>query len=310
MPEKNHGYSSSSSADPTTKALLGNSETMESVRENIHELRSWPVWRAMVAEFIGTLVLVFIGCGACIGGAWPDLPVPTFLQIALAFGLSVATMIWSFGHVSGGHINPAVTCGFLVARRISLARAALYIISQCAGAIVGAGILKGLTPPNSNETFGLTTVWKELTPGQGCGVEILITFILVFCVFASVDGRRADLNGSTPLSIGLAVSVCHLFAIKYTGSSMNPARTFGPAVITNKWQHHWVYWVGPIIGGIIGALLYELVFSASASLKNLKQFFTSPIYGQEEEEDDMYDVNPEPIDIKIINDKLDGEATV
>ena len=71
----------------------------------------------------------------------------------------------------------------------------------------------GLTPPNSNETFGLTTVWKELTPGQGCGVEILITFILVFCVFASVDGRRADLNGSTPLSIGLAVAVCHLFAV-------------------------------------------------------------------------------------------------
>ena len=308
MSEKNH--KSSNSADPTTKPLLGHSETMDSVRDNFDELRSWPVWRAMVAEFLGTLVLVFIGCGACVGGAWADLPTPTILSIALAFGLSVATMIWSFGHVSGGHINPAVTFGFLVARRITLVRATLYIISQCAGAIVGCGILKGLTPPNSNETFGLTTVWKELTPGQGCGVEILITFILVFCVFASVDGRRADLNGSTPLSIGLAVAVCHLFAIKYTGSSMNPARTFGPAVITNKWQDHWVYWVGPIIGGIIGALLYELVFSASASLKNLKNFFTSPVYGQEEEEDEMYDVNPEPIDIKIINDKLDGEATV
>nr|CAX48991.1 water and ammonia transporting aquaporin [Lumbricus rubellus] len=320
MPEKNRSQKKADNqsckrkkkkADPTTKPLLGgSSKTMESIRDNFEELRSWPVWRAMVAEFIGTLMLVFIGCGACIGGAWSDLDDPTVLGIALAFGLIVATMIWSFGHVSGGHVNPAVTFGFLVARRITIVRAALYIISQCAGAIVGCGILKGLSPHNSNETFGLTVVWKQITPGQGCGVEIIITFVLVFCVFASVDGRRADLNGSTPLSIGLSVTVCHLFAVRYTGSSMNPARTFGPAVITNKWTNHWVYWVGPIIGGIIGALLYELVFSASASLRNLKHFFTSPVYGQDEDVDEMYDVNPEAKDMKIIKGKLDGEAAV
>ena|SRR6218665_116132 len=143
--QKQQHPNTSDKDDPATKALLGNNETMESVRDNIRELRSWPVWRAMVAEFLGTLVLVFIGCGACIGGlpTWSDLPAPTALQIALAFGLSVATMIWSFGHVSGGHINPAVTFGFLIARRITLVRALLYIISQCAGAIVGCGILKG-----------------------------------------------------------------------------------------------------------------------------------------------------------------------
>ena len=113
------------------------------LKRNIDDLRNAKLWRSLLAEFIGTMVLVSIGCGTCIGEAWAEVTNPTMVQISLAFGLAVATVVWSIGHVSGGHINPAVTCAMLVARKITAVRAFFYVISQASGAVAGAGILRG-----------------------------------------------------------------------------------------------------------------------------------------------------------------------
>lgn len=219
--------------------------------------------KALVAEFLGVFFLVLIGCGSCLQwtGA-PPLEV-SIVQIALAFGVTVATLVQCIGHVSGGHINPAVTCAMLVTNRIRVIRAVCYVVSQCLGAITGAAVLRAVSPGDPNTVgLGMTTVNEKISGPEGFAVEFLITFVLIFTVFGVCDDNRNDVKGSAPLAIGLAVATCHLFAVKYTGSSMNPARTFGPAVITGIWEHHWVYWLGPCLGGVAAGVLYHYVFQA------------------------------------------------
>lgn len=253
---------------------------------SIDDLKSVYFWRAVLAEALGTLLLVFVGCGSCLNWEDPNrIPKSDYnpvVQIAFCFGISVATIVWGIGHVSGGHINPAVTSAFFVTRRISLAKAVFYIIAQCCGAIIGAMILKGVTPYERWGALGNTKVNEEMEVGRAFGVEFMVTFVLVFTVFASCDGKRNDLQGSAPLTIGLSVTMCHLFAIPLTGSSMNSARSFGPAVAMGIWEHHWVYWIGPILGGVIAGLLYEYVFAANASLNKTMEFLLSSKYDREE----------------------------
>lgn len=253
---------------------------------SIDDLKSVFFWRSVIAEALGTLLLVFVGCGSCL--SWEDpnrTPKSDYnpvVQIAFCFGISVATIVWGIGHVSGGHINPAVTSAFLITRRISFAKAIFYISAQCIGAIFGALILKGVTPYQRWGTLGNTMLNDEMEAGRAFGVELMITFVLVFTVFASCDGKRNDLKGSAPLTIGLSVTMCHLFAIPLTGSSMNSARSFGPAVAMNIWKNHWVYWIGPILGGVIAGLLYEYIFAANASMNKIMEFLLSSKYDTED----------------------------
>jgi aquaporin-4 len=192
---------------------------------SIDDLRSGYFWLGLIAEGLGTFVLVLIGCGTCLGGtatdgsttSWENFE-PTKVQISLAFGLAVATIVWNLAHISGGHINPAVTVAMLFTRKISAVRAVLYVFAQCAGAVAGAAVLAGLTPVALHGQLGLTTVNPELTKEQGFGVELIITFVLVLTVFACCDSNRTDLNGSAPLTIGLSVTLCHLFAVSKTVS--------------------------------------------------------------------------------------------
>ncbi|XP_074835906.1 aquaporin-5-like [Carettochelys insculpta] len=219
------------------------------------EIRTLAFIRALLAEFLATLIFVFFGLGSAL--KWPSA-LPSILQISLAFGLAIGTLVQMFGHISGAHINPAVTIAFFVGNHISFLRTVFYVVAQLVGAISGAGILYLVTPVNARGNLAVNALNNNTTPGQALVVETILTFQLAMCIFASTDKRRTDALGSPALSIGLSVTLGHLVGIYFTGCSMNPARSFAPAVIVNRFSTaHWVFWFGPIIGAILAALLYN-----------------------------------------------------
>ncbi|XP_069089417.1 aquaporin-2-like [Pleurodeles waltl] len=220
------------------------------------ELCSGAFTRAFMAELLGTMLFVFLGLGSAL--KWSGA-LPTILQIALTFGLGIGTMVQTMGHISGAHLNPAVTLSFLVGSQISLLRAVFYIMGQMLGAVVGAALLYALTPEAVRGSFGVNMPNSNVSAGQAFAVELILTLQLVLCVFASTDSQRTDNVGSPALSIGLSVTLGHLLGIYYTGCSMNPARSFGPAVITATFTHHWIFWVGPMAGGVVASMIYNYV---------------------------------------------------
>ncbi|KAG9468931.1 aquaporin-1 [Eleutherodactylus coqui] len=237
------------------------------------EFKKKAFWRAVIAEFLAMIMFVFISIGAALGISFP-IPSPLnetngrtqdIVKVSLAFGLAIATMAQSVGHISGAHLNPAVTLGCLLSCQISILKAIMYIIAQCLGAVVATAILSGITSSVEGNSFGLNSLSAGVSAGQGLGVEIMVTFQLVLCVVAVTDRRRHDISGSIPLAIGLSVALGHLIAIDYTGCGMNPARSFGSAVIAKNFQHHWIFWVGPMIGGAAAAIIYDFILAPRTS---------------------------------------------
>jgi MIP family channel proteins len=211
-----------------------------------------------VAEFVGTFALIFIGVGV-IANHSNLTSNAGLLAVALAHGLTIAVMVSATAGISGGHLNPAVTFGLLVGGKIDIKRSVAYWIAQLAGAVIAAAMvawLLGSAEVSGKELVfkGTPAVGKGSTAIQGIGVEAVLTFFLVFVVYGSaVDARAPKIGG---LAIGLTVALDILFGGPFTGAAMNPARTFGPAVIGQQWDHHYVYWIGPLLGGAIAGLVY------------------------------------------------------
>ena len=231
---------------------------VDSYKNCVHDFKTVGLYQKLIAEFIGTLILTLYACS--IGMPIAEKGVPS-INGCLGGGLTLATLVWGLGNVSGGHLNPAVTIAFLFTGKINPILTVMYVIAQLVGALTGASILNSIVPESARGNLSITEVHPDVSLGQAFGIELIITFILVLTIFSCVDSRRSDLGGSFPLQIGFAVVVGGLFGGKFTGGSMNPARSFGPALISGLWHNHWVYWLGPIFGGVLAGLIYQFLLT-------------------------------------------------
>jgi aquaporin Z len=225
--------------------------------------------KKLSAEFVGTLWLVLGGCGsAVLAAAFPNLGIG-FVGVALAFGLTVLTMAYAVGHISGCHLNPAVTFGLWAGRRFPASQLFPYIIAQLAGAIAGAGILYVIA--SGNPKFSLAggfaaNGFAEHSPGGyslvACLVtEAVMTFFFLIIILGSTHTRAP--KGFAPVAIGLGLTLIHLISIPVTNTSVNPARSTGPALFVGDWaiSQLWLFWLAPIVGAVLAGLVYAWMSS-------------------------------------------------
>ncbi|MGB5703779.1 MAG: aquaporin Z [Polyangiales bacterium] len=220
----------------------------------------------VAAEFIGTFWLVFGGCGsAVLAAAFPELGIG-FLGVALAFGLTVMTMAYAIGHVSGCHLNPAVSVGLLVGKRFPASELVPYIIAQVLGGIAGAAVLYFIASGQDGFQAGgfASNGFAEHSPGgysmvAALTAEIVLTFAFLFVILGATDKRAPA--ALAPVAIGLCLTLIHLIGIPVDNLSVNPARSTAVALFAEPWalQQLWLFWVAPIIGGAIGGVVYPLV---------------------------------------------------
>ncbi|KAJ4963144.1 hypothetical protein NE237_023083 [Protea cynaroides] len=244
------------------------------------ELKLWSFYRAVIAEFIATLLFLYITVATVIGykksGPCDGVGL---LGVAWSFGGMIFVLVYCTAGISGGHINPAVTFGLFLARKVSLIRAVAYMVAQCLGAICGVGLVKAFMKHDFNSLGGGTnSVSHGYSKGTALGAEIIGTFVLVYTVFSATDPKRSARDSHVPvlapLPIGFAVFMVHLATIPITGTGINPARSFGAAVIYNQdkiWDEHWIFWVGPFVGALAAAIYHQYILRAAA-VKALASF--------------------------------------
>jgi aquaporin Z len=223
--------------------------------------------RRSAAEFVGTFWLVFGGCGsAVLAAAFPDLGIG-FLGVALAFGLTVLTMAYAIGHISGCHLNPAVSIGLAAAKRFPASELPSYIVAQVLGAIIAGGVLYVIASGKTgfDVTAGFASNgYGAHSPGGytllACLVaEVVLTMFFLVIILGATDSRAPQ--GFAPIAIGLSLTLIHLIGIPVTNLSVNPARSTGPAVFAGGWAlgQLWLFWVAPIAGAVLGALAYGAI---------------------------------------------------
>lgn len=220
---------------------------------------------AMLGEFVGTMMFLFIALGATNVAQIPtnstkenNDPITTssLLYISLAFGFSLAVNAWIFFRVSGGLFNPAVSLALVLVGALPALRGALLVVAQLAGAIAGAGLISTCMPGNLNASTALA---QNVSYSQGIFLEAICTMQLIFAVLM-LAAEKHKATFLAPIGIGLALFVSEMVSVYYTGGSLNPARSFGPDVVIGKFKSdHWVYWVGPLIGTIIASLFYKVI---------------------------------------------------
>jgi len=227
-----------------------------------------PLSKRALAEFFGTFWLVFGGCGAAVlDAAFPNLGIG-FAGVALAFGLTVLTMAFAIGHISGCHLNPAVSIGLVVGKRFPAGEFIPYVIAQVVGGLAAAGVLYVIASggPNFDVHAGFASNgFGEHSPGHyslvACLVaEIVLTAFFLIVIMGATDTRAP--KGFAPIAIGLCLTLIHLVGIPVTNLSVNPARSTGPAIFASGWaiQQLWLFWVAPLIGGALGGGIYSMLF--------------------------------------------------
>ena len=228
-----------------------------------------PLFKRATAEFFGTFWLVFGGCGsAVLAAAFPQLGIG-FLGVAFAFGLTVLTMAFAIGHISGCHLNPAVSVGLVVGKRFPASELLAYVIAQVAGAIVASGVLYLIASGKPDFVLGgfASNGYGEHSPGGyslvACFVaEVVLTCFFLLVILGSTDERAP--KGFAPIAIGLCLTLIHLISIPVTNTSVNPARSTGPALFAGGWaiQQLWLFWLAPIIGAALGGFISNMFFAA------------------------------------------------
>lgn len=226
--------------------------------------------RAWLAEAIGTYALVFFGPLSII------IAVATFGQgltptalviIALGHGSVIGIMVYVFGHVSGTHINPAVTIAMIATKRINVKDGGAYIAFQLIGAVLASATLAAIIPTyGSQVNYGVQTgpsAFLDMSEASGFAMEAILTFFLIATIYMVAVHKKAA-PGFAGLAIGGMIFLIHLVGVPLTGASVNPARTFGPALISGFWDHHWIYWAGPIVGALVAAFVMNYVFAKKA----------------------------------------------
>ena len=209
--------------------------------------------RPYIAEAMGTFVLTFAGSSALALARLGQLNV---VEVAFAHGLALMAMVYALGHISGTHINPAVTISMVATGKMNWAKGAGYVAAQLAGAILAGAVLRYLFADFVADThLGTTQVTEQLGTGRALVAEIVTTAFLVTVIFGAAVHKRAT-PGFAGIAIGLTLALSILAVGPISNGSLNPARTFGPALLASHWDDQWIYWVGPILGGLIGAMLY------------------------------------------------------
>lgn len=218
----------------------------------------------LLAELVGTGLLVLLGCMGCVGGlGWK----PTHFESCFNFGIVVLVLVQTFGCVSGCHINPSVTVAAWVYEMISTKMALGYFVAQCIGGFMGFGMLKILTPTDvfsealeKGAGFCVTFPNSRITTVQALGIEFLATAVLTLVCCGVWDPRNKKFHDSVPIRFGLTIGCLATAAGPYTGASMNPARSLGPVLWNGNWTSHWIYWVGPLSAAFTVAFLFKTVF--------------------------------------------------
>src|SRR5690242_19804986 len=225
------------------------------------------------AEFVGTFTLVFAGAGAILSfgklfavaftqGGGGQITGLGLVSVALAHGLAIGVVVSAVGHISGGHFNPAVTLGFLVTRRLETILALTYWLAQITGAAAAALLLRWFFAAAERNAVGLGApgLGTGISQWQGFVIEIVLTFFLVWVVFATSADPGGTFKSIAGLAIGFTITLDILMGGPLTGAAMNPARAFGPELVSRHWTDAWVWYVGPLVGGAVAALAYEWLY--------------------------------------------------
>ncbi|KAM3316505.1 hypothetical protein ACQJBY_034557 [Aegilops geniculata] len=220
--------------------------------------------RAVLGELVLTFLFVFTGVAAAMAAGVPELqgaamPMATLAGVALAQALAAGVLVTAGFHVSGGHLNPAVTVALLARGHITAFRAVLYVAAQLLASSLACILLRYLCGGQATPV-PVHTLGAGIGPMQGLVMEVILTFSLLFVVYATILDPRTTVPGYGPMLTGLIVGANTIAGGNFSGASMNPARSFGPALATGVWTNHWVYWVGPLVGGPLAGFVYETVF--------------------------------------------------